>query len=674
MATPAESTTTVSGRRCTRSRARTAATSSITSTAAEVVSPTELTSTTTSEAPQIQSSAVDPSPAAPPASTEQAPDVASSAAPPASSAPGTDSPASSVAQTSPLANLQPTPPAAVVPDPGVEVSETEAAVEASVAVDALPTSTPTPSAISSDTIAPAPTPSPSDSTSPPESSVDAQPEPSSVAIIPFPSEQPSNGQPEQPQSTGVSPGGSAGIITPGQPGSDQGSLTIANDGQTNVGGIVGGVVGGFVGIALISALLFLCLRKRRAREPFARWQQRLSEKSSGEGSLAAKLKAIPEKLAVIPRKIQAIPANIGLIFSKMKGKKSGSAENPYRRHSVRSSVSSVYSVRSNGRSRSISEPPSKFRDQLRNFGGRMPSLKKSRALLQKKPDSFVNGSKSPFKGIVDDPVLRNSKGIDNPFVDPKPPGTLKTLFALNPDPVSREGTPKPQRGPLDGLRDQQRPPMTPKPVAMSDRGSRDPFASILDELEERNGSGTPEWLKDDSHKRTHSLQTALRSHPPSTYTASIYTTADNPFFDPSDAPPVPTQPLPPNPPARPTNTYTATLPSFNMTSSNISRESNGSFLFGEPGPSRPTTNMFSDVSVIPPPRTGRQSDPFDLDRPEVLGFGEVNGRHVRASVTRQNSKNRRRSSIPNWISIVDDNPYERASAVPGPLRNPSVKR
>lgn len=415
-------------------------------------------------------------------------------------------------------------------------------------------------------------------------------------------------------------------------------------------GIVGGVVGGFVGIALISTLLFLCLRRRKTGT-FEKWQQRISEKSRGDGGLLAKIKAVQEKL-------EAIPATVGMFFAKMKGKKAGPATNPYRRHSVRSSVSSVYSVRSNRRSQSISEPPSKLRQQLRGFGDRMPSLKRSRTLLQKNPDGVV-GTKSPFPGIVEDPVRRGSNGLDDPFKDTEEPP--KILMLLNPDRDTKS------KSVFDGLQDQQRPPITPKPAAMSERGSKDPFASLLDEIAERDGSGTPEWLRETAqkHKRSTSVQTALRSHPPSTYTASVYTTAENPFFDPTEAPPVPTQPLPPNPPARPANAY-APLPAFNATSSTVSRESNTSFtFFGEPGPSRPSTNLFSSKV--------RQSDPFDLDRPEVLGFGNVGGRTVRASVTRQNSKSNRTSTVPNWVS-VDDGPYERASAVPGPLRNPSVRR
>jgi hypothetical protein len=273
-------------------------------------------------------------------------------------------------------------------------------------------------------------------------------------------------------------------------------------------------------------------------------------------------------------------------------------------------------------------------------------------LLQKKPDSFVTGNKSPFIGIVDDPVLRNSKGPEDPFQDPEPP---KKFFLLNPDPPT-PGT--------DGLQDQQRGPLTPKPTAVTER-SKDPFASIMDEVNKLNGSGTPEWLKEaaQAHKRTASSTTALRSHPPSNYTASVYTMADNPFFDPSDAPPVPTQPLPPNPPPRQTTAY-GPLPSFNATSSTISRDSESSFFFGEPGPTRPGTTVFGSKV--------RQSDPFDLDRPEVLSFGAVNGRGVRASVTRQNSR-ARKSNVPNWVN-VNDGPYKRDNTGAGVLRNPSTRR
>ena len=449
----------------------------------------------------------------------------------------------------------------------------------------------------------------------------------------------------QPTETGVPSGGEAGVISPDQGAAgDEGGLTLPANGQINVAGVAGGVVGGFVAVAVISALLFLCLRRRKTGS-FIKWQRKVNEKSPEDSGIQAKLKAAAEKL-------RAIPASVGILFSKLKGNKAGPSSNPYRRHTVRSSVSSVYSTGSAGRSPSISEPPGKLRQQLRGFGGRMPSLKRSRTLLQKKPDSFVAGNKSPFPGIVDDPVLRNSKGPEDPFKDPEPP---KKFLLTNPDPP----TPR-----ANGLADQQRGPLTPKPAAVTER-SKDPFASIMDEIDKRNGSGTPEWLQEaaQTHKRTASTTTALRSHPPSNYTASVYTTAENPFFDPSDAPPVPTQPLPPNPPVRPANAY-GPLPTFNATSSTGSRDSDTSFYFGEPGPTRPGTDIFGSRV--------RQSDPFDLDRPEVLSFGAVNGRGVRASVTRQNSR-ARRSNVPNWVN-VNDGPYKRDNAGPGPSRNPSVKR
>jgi hypothetical protein len=250
---------------------------------------------------------------------------------------------------------------------------------------------------------------------------------------------------------------------------------------------------------------------------------------------------------------------------------------------------------------------------------------------------------------VEDPVIRNSKASGDPFFDP--PDPPKSLQLLNPDPAS----PQPQQGG----------PLVPKPTATtSERNPRDPFASILFEIDAQNGSGTPEWLRETAqqHKRTASSQTALHSNPVKNYSTSVYTDRQsNPFFDPSDPPPLPpTRPLPPTP-SRPANAY-APFPQLNSTSSTVPRMSNDTFFFGEPGPSRPATNVFG--------RGVRQSDPFDLDRPEVLSFGNVGGRMVRQSVvTRQNSR-KRSSTMPNWIN-VNEGPYEPGST---PLRNPSFKR
>jgi hypothetical protein len=85
------------------------------------------------------------------------------------------------------------------------------------------------------------------------------------------------------------------------------------------------------------------------------------------------------------------------------------------------------------------------------------------------------------------------------------------------------------------------------------------------------------------------------------------------------------------------------LPTFDATSTAASGNSDYSY-FGEPGPSRPGTRLFTPG--LPTGRTVRQSDPFDLDRPEVLGFGSVFGRReVRGSVTRQPSRGKRVSTV-----------------------------
>ncbi|KAF2703124.1 hypothetical protein K504DRAFT_184221 [Pleomassaria siparia CBS 279.74] len=766
MATPRESVTTVSGRRCTRSRARTAATStttSITSTTTSTTSSTTSTSTTTtttisttpppppppapvvtsaapapapvqsiiSQAPQAQSSAATEAPPPPPppppapSSTQVnvVPDVVpatTSAAAAAPSAIGTDSPISSSAPRPSLsAIIANSPPVGQAPTPGQPIFATPTIVSPSTAANdpivsaaaetavplaastSIPTSTSVPALIPISTSVPTliptliPTSTSSDSNaaasisnspvvteSPATAAPVESPVQSSIDILPVQPTLPPNPsdptssdplsthRPGHPESspTGVPSGGSAGIISPEQGSGDGPNLTISSSTGRNIGGIVGGVVGGLFALVLICGLLFFCLRKRRSREPSEKKRQWMNEKE--------------EASSRHPAKVQAIPAAIALFFAKLNKTKAGPAEHPYRSQNARhSGTSSVYSTTTNGpQSRSMDEPPSKFRQQLRDIGGRMPSLKRSRTLLQQKPDSFVVGSRSPFIGIVDDPVARNSKSVDDPFADPKPEPLEppKNLFVLNPDPNSAHNSPKLQKEFLEGLRDQQRAPTAPKPAIMSDRVSGDSLGSIMNQLETYNGSGTPEWLRD-PHKRTQSASTALASHPPSTlYTPSIYGSAGNPFLDPTDVPPVPTQPLPPNPPIQPTNTYNASS-SFNPTSTAASRQSDTSFYFGEPGPSRPTTRMFAPPSsrpitkmfAPPPRRPGRQSDPFDLDLPEVLGlqYDAVPGR--KEVVTRQNS--RRRSSVPNWID-TQGGPYERASAVPDPLRNPNSRR
>ncbi|KAF2445378.1 hypothetical protein P171DRAFT_430811 [Karstenula rhodostoma CBS 690.94] len=610
MATPSETITTVSGRRCTRSRARTA-TSTLTSTTTSII---ESTSTSIQDAQSIQSSSIVevPPSSAPPSPEPPSPE------PPAPEPPFSPPPASSRIETTEQATSS-------------EAVSTAIAVTPTSPASNPVTVTPTSSALVDVPVA---------SSTVPDASIPVFSSSAPVQSV-LPEDPSSDTQPvlSQPTDTGIPSGGSAGAISPDSGTSDQGNgLTLPLNGSTNVAPIVGGVVGGFVGLALISALLFLCLRRRKDGTS-EKWQQRLSEKSPREeGGVLAKLRAIPEK-------IRGIPIGLGVFVTRLKGDKSGPASNPYRKHTR--NASSVYSVRTARRSQSINEPPSKFRQQLREFGGRMSALKSPRILLHKKQDSLVVGQNSPFPNIVDDPVLRNSDAGSDPFADP--PDPPKSLQLLNPDPAS----PRPQQGG----------PVAPKSVANPERNTRDPFASILSEIDAQNGSGTPEWLRETAqqHKRTTSTQTALHSNPVTYHASSIYTDRhSNPFFDPSDPPPLPPNgPLPPTP-SRPANTY-APLPQFNATSSTVSRMSEDSFFFGEPGPSRPATNVFG--------RGVRQSDPFDLDRPEVLSFGKVGGRMVGGSVTRQTSR-KRSSTVPNYIN-VNDGPYNAGST---PLRNPSFKR
>ncbi|OAL45087.1 hypothetical protein IQ07DRAFT_591920 [Pyrenochaeta sp. DS3sAY3a] len=573
MASPQESITTVNGRRCTRSRARTAATSTFITEEPAVVTPTEVTtSTAVEQAPQIQTSAAEaPPPAqdpAPQSSTApaQQPDVAptTEAAVTSATAVPTLSPITSAAEpssfTAPAASAAPS------------LEETNPEQPSQIDTDPLPPSTDTPIA--------------------------ELPAQTTTAVASLPS------------------GGSAGIIAPDTSGDDD-PLTLPALGDANIGSIVGGVIGGVACLALISGLLFYCLRKRKTRAP--RWNEK---RNVGPAFL---------------EKLKAVPASFGVLFAKIKGRKSGPLANPYQRHTVQTSVSSVYST---DQRRSASEPQGMFAVKRAGSVRSMSSRKSERNVLRKKQSSVSSNYR--FPGLMEDGLSQNDNRDPNPFSDPGPP---KTLALLNPDPSSG--------------------PITPLPAVAHDRVSKDPFASLLDQIED-----APEWLRNSGpapgHQRTQSSTSALRSHPPS----SIYPMDGNPFADPSTAPPVPTQAAQPNQKRRSSIAY----PAFNATSTAASRDSQFTF-FGEPGPSRPGTTMFTPA--VTGGRTVRQSDPFDLDRPEVLGFGSVLGRkEVRASVTRQATRSKRTSSVGNWVNVTDGpyGPYERDSAKPGPLWSANGRR
>ncbi|XPS74343.1 hypothetical protein M3J09_006461 [Ascochyta lentis] len=611
MASPQESITTVNGRRCTRSRARTAATSTSISTPAapptKVASTEPTTSTVAEQAPQTQPTAANPpasQPPPPPPPSPPAPSVSSSQ--PEQSAVVVPVPTSQAAVSSALAigpssSSPPTTPPAAQP----VVTET-AGVADPTSVTAVPDVLQTISSSQTPLLA--------------TSVAELLPQTSSAAII-SPTRGPGTVAPEQ--GTHIGGDGHTGEGHSSHSGSDP-----------NLGGIVGGIVGGFVVLALLSALLFFCLRRRKSKE--AGW----NEKSEDSSDFLSKAKAVP--------------AGFGMFFAKLRNEKTGPSDNPYQRHQPRSSVGSVYSTTSSGRGRSISEPQGQFAAGG-GFMRRMSSRKSERNVLRKKTSSV--SSQSPFMDISEEPIRNNNIGSD-PFADPGP-DTPRNLRISNPDTLEEE-----TRG-----------PSPPQPAA-TPLTARDPFASLIDQID-----GAPNWLRDSNmtassasnHRRTQSTASALKLHPPS----SVY--SSNPFADPSPIPPIPTQQ-----PQQPLSTYSA-FPAV--------RESNYTF-FGEPGPSRPGTtmfapglpsnpsasrpgtNIFSTAAITPgfpssglptsTSRMDRQSDPFDLDRPEVLSFKGIMNQ-MRDSIARQTTiRSRRTSSVGNW--------FARDASPSGALNGASVRR
>ncbi|CAI9637821.1 unnamed protein product [Alternaria burnsii] len=562
MATPQQSITTVNGRRCTRSRARTALTTSKTTETSTAAPPAVTTSTAAEETSQIQTTTAQTSSPPPPPPP-----------PPSSTAPAsTTTPADQPAQ-------QPT----AVPT----TSTTEVAATSAIAV---PTSLVVSSRVPARFTAPAISNGPTQDTSPQlpiETDTRAQP-----SIV---TDSPAQARPQPTTSLvdSTPTGGSAGIIAPeGSTGGDDGPLTFANSG--NIGGIIGGVFGGVAALALISILLFFCLRKRKSRP--VRW----NEKQETGPSFLTRLKTIP--------------SGVGAFVARIKGSEAGPMSNPYQRHAAQASVGSVYSRDSNGRGRSSSEPQGFFGVKRAGSNNSRSSKKSERNLLRKKPSSISSNYR--FPGIIED------TGSPNPFADP---GPQSKLLVLNPDPRSA--------------------PVTPQvPAATADAAPRDPFASVMDPP-----GAAPAWAQPPTHhhQRTMSSISALSSHP-----VSSFYTADNPFRDPPYAPPVPTQAVLPSH----TRRSSTALPGFNAlstvdaTSTFASRDSD--IFFGEPGPSRPSTNFFTPA---PTGRTVRQSDPFDLDRPEVLGFHSIfNRKDVNGSITRQPTRSKRTSSVGNWGNTATD--------------------
>ncbi|USP80056.1 hypothetical protein yc1106_07330 [Curvularia clavata] len=638
MATPSQSITTVNGRRCTRSRARTAATTSQAATSTQI---TSSTTTTSQDAPQIQTSTAQtssnpppppssqppPPPPPPPVSSAPAPSADQAAQP---TADGTTAPTDAVAGTSSTGTLSTVlisssarvePLALPSSDPATAGLEQPPAAQASVevplqipVVSAAPSTSPTPTTPSpistvpnpiptnptptSTTPSPIPTSSDSISTAVPSSLVEASEAPplftASPASDPPASVDPNSAIPlesgtnlpssilgptvARPRPTASPADGPAGIIAPDQGSSnDDGPLTLSRNG--NIGGILGGVFGGIAALALISALLFLCLRKRKSQP--VRWNEKRQEYPS------------------FLDKLKTIPTELGAFVAKLRGSQNQSARNTYQRHVPKASVDSVYSRDSNGRIRSNSEPQGVKRA---GSSGSMSSRKSDRNVLRKKPSSV---SAYRFPDIAED------TGSPNPFADPQ---QMRPLLLLNPDPRSTPGTP-------------QMPAATAEPPE-----PRDPFASVYDPP-----PAAPTWERGpaNTHQRAMSSASGQSSLP----TWSLYAT-DNPFRDPPNAPPLPNQAVLPQHQRRRSS---MALPNFKPATafdanSTFATRDSGMY-FGEPGPSRPATNMFTPVT--PARRTIRQSDPFDLDRPEVLGFG---------GISRQPTRNKRTSNTSNWYT------------------------
>jgi len=421
-----------------------------------------------------------------------------------------------------------------------------------------------------------------------------------------------------------------------------------------------------MGMAVVGAVLFLCLRRRRTRETLAAWKQRINEKRCpGE---AGEEQSEPASFA---SQAKALVAGIGsmatAIVLKIRPNKHSAQENT-NRGGDRNSVSSMYSTRSSMRLRSSSEPPSRFRRQLRGFTDRMAIVKWPKGGMGRRQNPASGASHSPFSDVVEDPLVRNSSRISNPFLDPallREP-TLRNLRVMNPDPSRpSSGMITPRQAVAEGLVDQQRAPLTPQTPRLPPQSQQaepvlqipNPFSDPTDEPEDRTEGATPDWLRRSSHAHTQSAATTLRSHPPSFYTNSFYYhSPSNPFIDPPDFP-VPALPNQPTTAYTPQVPFPAYLPNYSRSlrasqaflqpssARGLAATNSSAFPFGEPGPNRPTT-IFTNASFSR--ATRGKSDPFDLDRPEVLGFGNVSsGKEVRASVMRQNSRSNRRSSTPN---------------------------
>ena len=425
-----------------------------------------------------------------------------------------------------------------------------------------------------------------------------------------------------------------------------------------------GSVSGFIALILIGTLFFFCFKKRGGRPlgrrtsvnaPLMGRSSRTGSRSSNE--LLGRKSGISALLD--PRRIISRPKT-NTIQPEMTSWPSG----PFARSP------------SPQRSRSSSAPASTLRERLHGIVGRRnPSI--AAAAL---PTTTRVVSQAP---VLPEPVRERRSSVsslgfgvyiahpdeeNNPFRDPDPEATLQLL---NPD-QSCNSTPDstPQRDIRDPMMrtslerilslPKQPPPLHRRLTSLS----QDPFIDPTepDDLVRHSlnvSSPTLEALasvdtlrKVAAHNRTRSAA-SLRSIRPTSHARQVSTaSADSGFASASSVshesgfssqqsgfPSTQSQTLArlysqfSNPPSDSSNTNTLSnstirlsdlLPPLSTHNSPRSSAAAGfDFGFGEPGPTRPTTEAFTP---LPPtfeaftPRTNRMSDPFDLDKPELLGF------------------------------------------------------
>ncbi|KAF2753708.1 hypothetical protein EJ05DRAFT_169284 [Pseudovirgaria hyperparasitica] len=369
--------------------------------------------------------------------------------------------------------------------------------------------------------------------------------------------------------------------------------------------IAGGVVAGLVGIALVAALVFLCFRRRRQGKNALPRRGEAGEK----GDQAGEIDEMNDSVVA-----GAVPSH-----ARTDSRESESTNTAGSQRRSRWSHSTGLPPNS-PRSRAMSAPVA-FRSR---FNGLVAGIK---TRMDRKKDSPPLGHPASPS-----PNTESLYSIDDPFLDPIQPLRPAALRIVNPD-TSKPSTPIPKNN-------------TSQPIISSTTittPTRSPLRNPFADPSSPQGT-TPEYLRHPGHSRTQSLQTALHSHPPTPHATSFHSASlqtPNPnaadYPHPSYSYPYPTPHLSPAPssPLPNTHLHPAVRPLFTPHPS--------------PHPIDSTRTSMTTPYLSTARRVRGKSDPFDLDRPEVLGFGNVSGRReVQDSVTRPALAGVRKSSTPGW--------------------------